>query len=163
MSLNNTSERYDYIFGNTARKVDNSYMDYQTTSPGKWNVPQQKPQTKTKREPRIKVEDRFDSKYTFMIILALGVMALAAFINIRQTSRMNALAHDIKVLKTEKADLQSRQVSIQSEIDKAVNLDHIRQYAEDKLDMVYPDHDNVIYYHQDSSDYFRQYESVDKR
>ena len=32
--------------------------------------------------------------------------------------------------------------------------------SEDKLDMVCPEHDNIIYYYQDSSDYFRQFESV---
>ena len=51
--------------------------------------------------------------------------------------------------------------SIQAEIDKSINLDQIKDYAEKKLHMIYPKDSDVLLYQRDSDDYFRQYESVD--
>ena len=50
---------------------------------------------------------------------------------------------------------------LQTEIDKNINLDEIRTFAEEELHMVYPGPEQVIYYNNSTSDYFRQYESVD--
>ena len=41
-------------------------------------------------------------------------------------------------LKTEKTSLESKQSAIQAEIDKSINLDQIKDYAEKKLHMIYP-------------------------
>ena len=74
---------------------------------------------------------------------------------------MNHLSAQISSLKTEKAELLSKQIALQTEIDKNINLDEIRTFAEEKLQMTYPVQDRVIYYNDSTSDYFRQYESVD--
>ncbi|MDO4977202.1 MAG: septum formation initiator family protein [Eubacteriales bacterium] len=158
MALNNTKDRYNFIYGNRRNEFD-TYG----TSPRKLDVlPEPTPVKKEKPQPVVRTWETFDLRYTLMIIFAMVLLAVGALFYTKETARMNEMAHQIKVLKTEKAELQSRQVSIQSELDKAVNLDTIREYAEKNLHMIYPDRDNVIYYHQDSSDYFRQYESVDK-
>ena len=47
-----------------------------------------------------------------------------------------------------------------SEIDKAVNLSEIEDFARNVLKMRYPDKSRTIYYTGETEDYFRQYESV---
>ncbi len=160
MALNNTTDRFNYIYGNTARKLDRFSDYYGETSPRK-EQPLPQPRKKRKQKKYVKTHEAFDWKYTVMVVMAVSVIFAAALFYVRESSRMNTMANTVKELKEEKQSLQSRQVLIRSELDKAVNLDAVRSYAEDKLDMVYPEHDNVIYYHQDSSDYFRQHESVD--
>ena len=170
MALKSTNDRYKYIYGNTARKTEAKPEDMHSTSPRKTH-PQdplyrpQKPQAGRKASDRVRLvkpSDAFDWKFLFMSALALFFIAVAALFYVKEASRLSKLSDQIVELKEEKAELQSRQASIQSELDKAINLDEIREYAEDELGMVYPDHEDVIYYYQDSSDYFRQYESVDK-
>lgn len=164
MALNNTTDRYNYIYGSNARKVERFEEDYiGTTSPRKENPSRNNPpETKKKVRAQGKHQEAFDWKYTFMTVSALAFLCLGALFYVGETAKMNQLAKEIKVLKTQKAELQSEQVAIQSEIDKSINLDDIRDYAEKKLKLTVPDHSSIIYYNQDSSDYFRQYESVEK-
>ena len=50
--------------------------------------------------------------------------------------------------------------AIKAEIDKSINLDEIKEYAEKNLHMIYPEDSNILIYKGESNDYFRQYESV---
>ena len=77
------------------------------------------------------------------------------------TVRLNNLSAQIADLKSEKENLLSEQNALQTEIDKNINLDEIRTFAEEELHMVYPGADQIIYYNSSTEDYFRQYESVD--
>ncbi len=164
MSLNNTTERFNYIYGNTARKIEEVPYEYEFegTSPRK-RRPVTEPARKRRPKKIVKTHEAFDWRFTVMTILAVVVIFTAALFYVREISRMNHMAETVKVLRKEKTDLQSRQVSIRSELNSVVNLDSIRDYAQKELNMVYPEHDHIIYYYQDSSDYFRQYESVDKK
>ena len=157
MDFNNTHDRYNYIFGNTARKVQIE----ESTSPRKAQ-PQPKPKQKVRQKVLVHAVDAFDWKYTFVIILALFMIAAGALFYIHEVSRMNQMTEKITELKNEKKKLQSKQVALQSELDKVINLDKVQKYAEENLDMIFPTHDDIIYYYQDSSDYFRLYESVDE-
>lgn len=164
MSLNSTTDRYNYIYGNTARKIQEVpyEYEYEGTSPRK-RRPESQPGRRRRHKKIVKTHEAFDWKFTVMTIMAVVVIFAASLLYVREISRMNHMAQTVKVLRKEKNDLQSRQVSIRSELNSVVNLDSIRDYAEEKLNMVYPEHDHIIYYYQDSSDYFRQYESVDKK
>lgn len=84
-----------------------------------------------------------------------------AFMYVQGTVRLNNLSAQIADLKSEKENLLSEQNALQTEIDKNINLDEIRTFAEEKLHMVYPGADQIIYYNSSTEDYFRQYESVD--
>ncbi len=159
MALNNTTDRYNYIYGNNARKLDRFTDYYGGTSPRK-EEPQPQPSRKKKQKKYVKTREAFDWRFTVMATLAILLIFTAALFYVKETSEVNNMAQTIKELKDQKQTLQSRQVAIRSELDKAVNLDEIREYAEDKLGMVSPEHENIIYYYQDSSDYFRQFESV---
>ena len=74
------------------------------------------------------------------------------------TVQLNVMEKQISDLKTEKATLLSKQNAIKAEIDKSINLDEIKEYAEKNLHMIYPEDSNVLLYKGESNDYFRQYE-----
>ena len=103
----------------------------------------------------------FDWKYTVITAVAVIICAAAALVYLGGRVHLNNLSSEISSLKSEKEELLSEQNALQTEIDKNINLDEIRTFAEEELHMVYPGPEQVIYYNSSTSDYFRQYESVD--
>ena len=162
MALRNTSERYEYIYGSNVRKLETDTAGKQTakTVPAKKNLrrPEQR-RTGNKAadsEAAAAIQKNaakflaFDWKYTLVALIAVIICSAAAMFYLQ-----------ISDLKTEKTSLESKQSAIQAEIDKSINLDQIKDYAEKKLHMIYPKDSDVLLYQRDSDDYFRQYESVD--
>ena len=103
----------------------------------------------------------FDWKYTVITAVAVVILAVAGIVYVQGTVHLNNLSSKISSLKSEKEELLSEQNALQTEIDKNINLDEIRTFAEEELHMVYPGPGQVIYYNSSTNDYFRQYESVD--
>ena len=166
MALRNTSERYEYIYGSNVRKLETDTTGNQTakTVPAKKNV--RRPEQRKKGNKAVDSETAaaiqknaakflaFDWKYTL-------VASAAAMFYLHANAQLNVMEKQIADLKTEKTSLESKQSAIQAEIDKSINLDQIKDYAEKKLHMIYPKDSDVLLYQRDSDDYFRQYESVD--
>lgn len=178
MAFHNTSERYKYIYGSNVTRLDN-IEDYDT------GIGKQKPETQrnvrkqnvAKRPaPEKKMTNpetdaaiqknrarflEFDWKYTMVTAAAIVICAASCLAFVGETVHLNNLSGQVSALKTQKAELESKQAALQAEIDKNINLDEIRIFAEKELHMTYPDPDHMIYYTDGTSDYFRQYESVD--
>lgn len=174
MAFRDTSERYEYIYGSSVRKLDRESAG----SPKSGNVKQgknyvRKPERSSKnRTGTVNTEVAaviqknrarflaFDWKYTFVAVMAVILCASAAMFYLHGTVQLNVMERQISELKTEKATLLSKQNALQAEIDKSINLDEIKEYAEKNLHMIYPKDSNVLLYKGESDDYFRQYESV---
>ena len=149
MALRNTSERYEYIYGSNVRKLETDTAGKQTA---KAAAAIQKNAAKFLA---------FDWKYTLVALIAVIICSAAAMFYLHANAQLNVMEKQISDLKTEKTSLESKQSAIQAEIDKSINLDQIKDYAEKKLHMIYPKDSDVLLYQRDSDDYFRQYESVD--
>lgn len=175
MALRNTSERYEYIYGNNARKLEedtagsvkgNAEHKKQHASKPKY-VEEERRSTgvDTKTTERIQKNRArflaFDWKYTVVALIAVIMCASAAMFYLHATVQLNVMERQIADLKTEKTTFLSKQSALQSEIDKSINLDEIRAYAEKNLHMITPKDSDVILYKGEAYDYFRQYESVD--
>ena len=173
MALRNTSERYEYIYGSNVRKLETDMAGKQAAKavPAKKNVrrPEQR-RTGNKAadsEAAAAVQKNaakflaFDWKYTLVALIAVIICSAAAMFYLHANAQLNVMEKQISDLKTEKTSLESKQSAIQAEIDKSINLDQIKDYAEKKLHMIYPKDSDVLLYQRDSDDYFRQYESVD--
>ena len=172
MALRNTSERYEYIYGSNVRKLETDTAGKQTAKavPAKKNVrrPEQR-RTGNKAadsEAAAAIQKNaakflaFDWKYTLIAVIAVVLCASAAMFYLHGTVQLNVMEKQISDLKTEKATLLSKQNAIKAEIDKSINLDEIKEYAEKNLHMIYPEDSNILIYKGESNDYFRQYESV---
>ncbi len=173
MSLNNTSDRYNYIFGNTVRK-----LEVPVQKPGRKPAGQKDTSVRRAAGRRTVLESPFmpakrarirrreehaldfDWKYTVIVTLAAFIFMACAIFYVKGTVTLHTLSGQVTELKEEKTKLLGKQTALQSEIDKAANLDEIRTYAVKKLGMVSPDQNHVIYYKDSFNDYIRQYESV---
>lgn len=177
MSLNNTMDRYKYIYGSTVHKLDEEEVPVRKrrtkTRPADYpEQPVRRKQTKVKKaevnSERQKAINRnkrkflaFDRRYMMTLLTAIVLVAAACFVLVNKSSQISDLSREVKQLKTEKAELLNKQAALKSEIDKTLDLEEIQTYAIESLGMTYPSGQNVIYYTNDSTDYFRQYGSVD--
>lgn len=174
MALENTSERYNYIFGSTVRKVDESDLSYKPRGyagrapavPG-YRQPRERiyvapaPEKKARRRKKTSHALDFDWKFTVIATLAASMILACSIFYVRGTVTLHNLYGQVTDLKAEKTRLLGKQTALEAEIDKAMNLNEIRTYARNNLGMVYPGKDQVIYYTDSNNDYIRQYESVD--
>ena len=172
MALNTTSERYHYIFGNTARSLEDTSgrTELKTGRAGLESASpypavreaQPKVRVKTGKRRKRKAEQAmdFDWKYTVIVTAAVFCIIAAAIFYVKGTITLHNLSKQVTELSEEKTRLQGKQAALKTEIDKATNLNEIKNYAVKKLGMVYPGKDHVIYYMDDGNDYIRQYESV---
>ena len=166
MALRNTSERYEYIYGSNVRKLETDMAGKQTAKAvsAKKNVrrPEQRRTGNKAADSEAAAKFlAFDWKYTLVALIAVIICSAAAMFYLHANAQLNVMEKQISDLKTEKTSLESKQSAIQAEIDKSINLDQIKDYAEKKLHMIYPKDSDVLLYQRDSDDYFRQYESVD--
>lgn len=173
MALRNTSERYEYIYGSNVRQLEKDTTKEKAAKavPAKKNV--RKPKGRARGNKALDAEAAaaiqknaakflaFDWKYTLVALIAVILCSAAAMFYLHANAQLNVMEKQIADLKTEKTSLESKQSAIQAEIDKSINLDQIKDYAEKKLHMIYPKDSDVLLYQRDSEDYFRQYESVD--
>ena len=172
MALRNTSERYEYIYGSNVRKLETDTTEKKAAKavPAKKNVRSPKVRKGAKAtdsETAAAIQKNaakflaFDWKYTLVALIAVVVCSATAMFYLHANAQLNVMEKQISDLKTEKTTLESKQSAIQAEIDKSINLDEIKDYAEKKLHMISPKDSDVLLYQRDSEDYFRQYESVD--
>lgn len=170
MALHNTTDRYNYIYGNTVRKLEDTpeksavrerqpaKRDYEIKENSAQRKAASAQELRQKRQKQSAAEG--DWKYSVVTAVAILICALSAIFYVNETVQLHNLSSQVSELKEEKSMLLNKQAALQSEIDKSINLDEISSYAEEKLDLVYPDTKHVIYYMDSTSDYFRQYESV---
>lgn len=177
MALNNTTDRYKYIYGSTVRKLDveeeapvrrrraKARPEQRTKKPIQKQTKVKKAPVNSERQKAINHNQKkflaFDCRYMLTLLTAIVFVAAACFVLVNKSSEISDLSREVKQLKTEKAELLNKQAALKSEIDKSLDLEEIQTYAIESLGMTYPSGSNVIYYTNDSTDYFRQYGSVD--
>ena len=159
MAIKNTNDRYNYIFGSTARELvefDYSPEHFSAVPVRKKPVPEKKkerkkvPASRQKKmaEVRKKREEAaeknrdkmksFDWKYTMVILLSLFFIVAGALLYLHEQNVMEEKTQQVY----------------------ALNLSEIEDFARNVLKMRYPDKSRTIYYTGETEDYFRQYESV---
>ena len=126
-----TEERYNLIYGNTAR----------ATEPAPEQPQPKKPQHNTKKRRRAASQTPFEiewkNKRTYLAVLLIAFLCLS----------------DLNTIQIENDDLEAK---INSEIDETA----IKKAAKEKLGMVKPSESHIIKYSNEKNDYVRQYESI---
>lgn len=173
MAMSNTSDRYEYIFGSTVRNLDSyepveritEVMNSKARQKTGYDSGKKMPAQISHEELAVKRNQRrfyaLDRKFAVLLLLSVILVAISCAVYVNKSSQISSMARQVKQLKTEKANLLNKQAAIKSEIDKALDLEEIRSYAESNLKMVDPTGSKVIYYQNDSDDYFRQYGNVE--
>ena len=150
-------ERYQYIYGNTARAVEEPVrIPDQREQEEKQQVkkPAQKP---VARHHRVL---EFNSKFTVTLTAAVAAMVLICMVYLNGQYQLNHQIRSISAKRTELTTLVNENHAKKSNLDKKVDYEEIKESAKDKLGMVVPGEKNTIYYSGADSDYVRQYEEI---
>ena len=131
-------ERYQYIYGNTARAVEEP-------------VPEPKEQEPKRQQPaRKKVVRRnhrvleFNSRFTKTLTAAVAAMVIICVTYLHGQYQLSHQIHSISAKRTQLTALVNENHAKKSNLNKSVDYDSIKEYAKDKLGMVVPGEKNTI-------------------
>ena len=152
--MNDRYERYQYIYGSTARVAAPVEREPEY-NPGKVTKTPAKKRS-VKHNPKVL---EFNSRFT--AVLAMSIVAVLVFCvsylygQSLMSDQMDAIARKQTTLAT----LQSENQSLEANLEKKVDYDVIKQQAME-LGMVLPTEQNTIHYEGTPSDYVRQYAEI---
>lgn len=100
----------------------------------------------------------------YVLFLAIAaILALVVCVNyVKLQSKITSRSKNIAVLQEELADLKEENNTRYNSVMDSVNLDEVRERAQNSLGMVYASSDQVVEYVSPSADYVKQYEGIPK-
>lgn len=147
-------ERYQYIYGNNARTVE---VEVEEPVRKQRETQQRTTQRKVKSNPRVL---EFSGRFTATVGLSVAALVFICVTYLNGQHQLNNQISSISAKRAELTSLINENHALASNLDKKVNYDEIRTYAEESLGMVAPNEGNTIYYEGTSSDYVRQYAEI---
>ena len=151
--MNNRYERYQYIYGNTARAVEAPVYE-----PDRKQEKQHQEQKKTKVRSNPRVLE-FNGRFTALLAISIVAVVLFCVTYLYGQSMLNDQMSRIARKQTTLSTLKSENQSREANLEKKVDYDAIKQQA-GELGMVMPGEQNTIYYEGTPSDYVRQYAEI---
>lgn len=146
-----TEERYQLIYGNTARVAEAAPDPKKPEKPKK----QRKRRTQTKQERIFDIEWKSKRLYAAVILM---VCLCISYVNLNASNIQ--LRKEIAVLKTELNTSKIENDDLEASIYSQTNYDVIKQTAMQKLGMAKPKSDHIIKYRSENKDYVRQYGTI---
>jgi cell division protein FtsB len=151
-------ERYQYIYGNTARAV---------AEPEPVEAPKKEPE---RRQPASRPAQRpirsnqrvleFNSRFTVTLSLAVTAIVVICVMYLHGQAKLDRTVSELSTKRTELTSLLSENHALSSNLDKKVDYDEIKEYARENLNMITPGEKYTIYYENAGSEYVRQYEDI---
>ena len=98
----------------------------------------------------------------YVIFLAVAaILALVVCVNyVQLQSRLTSRSKAISAMQEELADMKEENNTKYNAVMDSVNLDEIRDKAQNELGMVYANSDQIVEYDNPASDYVKQYEDI---
>lgn len=146
-------ETYQFIYGNTARTVE---------APAEQPEEQKRPEEHRRTRKTVKHNPRvleFNGRFMKMLTVSIIAVVVICVAYLYGQSIIQKQVSSISAKQTKLSTLKSENQSMEANLDKKVDLDAIRQQAE-KLGMVTPEEEQIIYYEGTPSDYVRQYADI---
>lgn len=140
-----TEERYELIFGNTAR------------APRQMPEAPKKPKKENKNKKKSKVAGEWKNPATYVAIILLFI-ASVLYVTIFMGNVV--LQREVTNMKVNLSVMQAKNDDREAEIRADVNFEEIRKIAIEKLGMRKPKSDHIIYYTGEEKDYVRQYGDI---
>ncbi len=142
-----------YVYGNTAPKPDYTPGRRAPEPPGKKRVSSQ---VRKNRKNAL----HMNRSYVFFLGVA-AALALVICVNyIQMQSRLTSYSKNITVLQEELANMREENTTKYNAVMDSVNLEEIRERAQDDLKMEYASPEQIVEYEKPSTDYVRQYEDI---
>ncbi|MBQ8327621.1 MAG: cell division protein FtsL [Lachnospiraceae bacterium] len=139
-----------YIEGNTARQLDVRTAIHE--EPRK----RISAATKQNREKAIAM----NLGYLLFLSVAMIVAGLILVNYIRLQSDITTSMENVSYLESEYSHLKEKNEETYNRIISNVNLEEVQRVATEELGMTYATEEQVITYHNENSDYVRQYSSI---
>ncbi len=147
-----------YVYGNTAPKP--------VYEPDREREDQDRESRRRKRHASSQVRQNrrralyMNSGYVVFLTVA-AVLALVVCVNyVKLQSRIASRSQEITSLQEELADIREENNTRYNSVMDAVNLEEIRERAQESLGMVYASEDQIVEYESPSADYVKQYKEI---
>ena len=156
------NKKYDYIDGNTVRKLEPAYNV---------EVPLQEPEREVHRESEKKPLSqralrnqeralRMSAPYMMMLVMATIALLAICVVYLNLQSSITTRIYNIEQYEAQLAEVQAGNKSLEAKINDHLDLEYIYQVATEELGMIHPAKDQVIRYERTESEYVRQYENI---
>ena len=153
-------ERYNMIYGNTARKIEDNVQPA-STQPARKPRPRRK--VKTTPETRQNQKRALSIDFAFIKVLVAGLCVIAAmsFFYLSERAQFMKQKAVLSDAKTQLNTLQVENEDLNLEIEQSIKFDTIETAAK-KYGMSKPDASHILRYESQDTEYVRQYGKTPK-
>ena len=141
-----------YVYGNVAVEVEPGYHEQ---SP-------EKPKKKVSKQVLKNRKQALHMNSAYVIFLTVAaVMAVIVCVNyVKLQSRITDRSKNIRAMQKELANLKEENNAKFNAVMDSVNLDEIRDRAQNQLGMVYASPEQIVEYDNPATDYVKQFEEI---
>ena len=141
-----------YVYGNVAVEVEPGYHEQST----------EKPKKKVSKQVLKNRKQALHMNSAYVIFLTVAaVMAVIVCVNyVKLQSRITDRSKNITAMQKELANLKEENNAKFNAVMDSVNLDEIRDRAQNQLGMVYASPEQIVEYDNPATDYVKQFEEI---
>lgn len=141
-----------YVYGNVAVEAE----------PGYHGQSPEKPKKKVSKQVQKNRKQALHMNSAYVIFLTVAaVMAVIVCVNyVKLQSRITDRSKNITAMQKELANLKEENNAKYNAVMDSVNLDEIRDRAQNQLGMVYASPEQIVEYDNPATDYVKQYEEI---
>ncbi|MGN0466921.1 MAG: hypothetical protein ACI4F9_11330 [Lachnospiraceae bacterium] len=159
-------ERYQLIYGNNVRKLDEEVVHIPEPRENQTPVVTNK-QTKQKKKRVSSYVKRnrekameFNASYTVVLTVALTAIVIICIAYLTGQNKLNTQINLITSKQKELAAIVNENHAKKANLEKSIDLEEIRDFAINSLGLQEPTQSQIIYYDGVNADYVKQYEQV---
>lgn len=143
-----------YVYGNVAAEP--------ALEPRRHAKSPERPRKNASRQVRKNRRQALHMNSAYVIFLTVAaVMALIVCVNyVQLQSRITSRSKNITAMQEELANLREENTTKYNAVMDSVNLDEIRDKAQNELGMVYASPEQIVEYDNPATDYVKQYEDI---
>ena len=143
-----------YVYGNTVTKP--------AYEPDRENVRPKRPKRRASSQVRRNRKQAMHMNPAYVIFLTVAAIAALVICSnyIQLQSTITEHSQKITSMQEELAQLKEENTTRENAVLDSVNLDEIRDKAQNELGMVYASQDQIINYEDPAADYVKQYEDI---
>lgn len=151
-------ERYYYIEGNAARKLNT--VPQREVRPERRQATQPERKTNARIERNAKRAKAFDLRYTMALVVATVCLFGACVNMLFLQADITEQRRQIATLESNLNDLKDTNDETSKRLESSVDLTKVYDFATTELGMVYPGNDQVVSYEASNPDYVKQFKDV---
>lgn len=153
-------ERYYYIEGNAARKLNT--VPQREVRQNRQPAPERERKTNARVERNAQRAKAFDLRYTMALVVATVFLFGACVNMLSLQADITEQRRQIALLESNLNELKDTNNETSKRLDSSVDLTKVYDFATQELGMVYPGNDQVVSYKASNPDYVKQFKDVPK-